>query len=87
MYNNKKFNHNLNVLGYKIRECREKNKISQAQLSAKLQVLGIDIPKNSIQKLECNNRIIKDFELAGISKVLNVSTDYLMEDFKNQLPN
>ena len=86
MRNNKKFNNNLNVLGYKIREYREKKKISQEQLSAKLQVLGIDIPKNSIQRLECNNRIIKDFELAGISQVLNVSVDLLMKDFKSQLP-
>lgn len=60
MKNNKKYNENLNVLGYKIREYREKKKLPQAQLSDKLQLLGINIPKNSIQRLECNNRVIKD---------------------------
>lgn len=85
MRNNKKYNKNLNVLGDKIRTYREKNKLSQAQLSARLQVLGIDIPKNSIQRLECNNRVIKDFELAGISKVLNVSIDEMLEDFIKEL--
>lgn len=86
MNNNKKFNKNLNVLGDKIRKYRKQSNLSQAELSARLQVLGIDIPKNSIQRLECNNRVIKDFELAGISKVLNVSIDILLQDFIKQLP-
>ena len=85
MNNNKKFNKDLNVIGSKIRFYREKQNLSQAQLSAKLELLGISIPKNSIQRLECNNRIIKDFELAGISKVLNISTDMLLQDFINDL--
>lgn len=85
MNNNKKFNKDLNVIGSKIRYYREQKNLSQAQLSAKLELLGISIPKNSIQRLECNNRIIKDFELAGISKVLNISTDTLLKDFINDL--
>ncbi len=85
MNNNKKFNKDLNVIGSKIRYYREQRNLSQAQLSAKLELLGISIPKNSIQRLECNNRIIKDFELAGISKVLNISTDALLKDFINDL--
>lgn len=86
MKNNKKFNKNLNVLGEQICKYRKENNLSQAQLSAKLQVLGIDIPKNSIQRLESNNRIIKDFELAGIAKVLNISIDKLLQDFIKSLP-
>jgi transcriptional regulator with XRE-family HTH domain len=85
MNNSQKYNKNLNVIGDKIRYYREQKGLSQAQLSAKLELLGISIPKNSIQRLECNNRIIKDFELAGISKVLNVSIDLLLKDFINNL--
>lgn len=85
MNNSTKFNKNLNVLGYKIREYRIKNKLSQADLSAKLQLLGIDIPKNSIQRLECNNRIIKDYELIAIVKILNISIDLLLQDFIKEL--
>lgn len=85
MNNSRKFNKDLNVLGTKIRECREKQNISQAQLSAQLELLGISIPKNSIQRLECNARVIKDYELAGISKVLNVSIDSLLKDFIKEL--
>ncbi len=81
MNNSTKLNKNLNVLGNKINKYRKQNNLSQAELSAKLELLGISIPKNSIQRLECNDRIIKDYELAGISKVLNVSIDLLLEDF------
>ena len=81
MKNNIKYDGKLNVLGSTIRLYRERCKLSQADLSAKLLLIGIDIPKNSIQRLESGNRVIKDFELAGISKVLNVSTDVLLQDF------
>ena len=80
-YNNGK----LNVIGSVIRKYREGCNLSQAELSAKLLLLGIDVPKNSIQRLECGNRVIKDYELAGISKILNVSTDVLLKDFMKDL--
>ena len=85
MNNNVKYNGKLNVIGSVIREYRENQNLLQSDLSAKLTLLGIDIPKNSVQRLECGNRIIKDFELAGISKVLNISTDVLLKDFIKSL--
>ena len=85
MRNCSKYNENLNVLGSVIREYRIERNLSQADLSAKLELIGISIPKNSIQRLECNDRVIKDFELAGISKVLNVSLDILLKDFIDSL--
>ena len=81
MKNSVKYEGKLNVIGYVIRKYREEANLSQADLSAKLTLLGIDIPKNSVQRLECGDRIIKDYELAGISKILNVSTDTLLKDF------
>ncbi len=85
MKNNTKYDGKLNILGSIIRQYRENMNLSQADLSAKLLLIGIDIPKNSIQRLECGNRIIKDYELAGISKVLKVSTDTLLESFIDNL--
>ena len=83
MNNNKKFNKDLNVIGSKIRYYREQKNLSQAQLSAKLELLGISIPKNSIQRLECNNRIIKDFELAGITKVYKLWREFFSSDYSS----
>jgi len=85
MKNSTKYNNNLNVIGEKIKYYREMNNLSLSQLSDKLQLIGIDIPKNSLQRLEKGKRIIKEYELAGFSKVLKVSTDKLLEDFFNEL--
>lgn len=85
MKNSTKYNDNLNVIGNKIKYYREINNLSLSQLSDKLQLLGIDISKNSLQRLEKGNRIIKEYELAGLSKVLKVSTDELLKEFIKEL--
>lgn len=85
MNNIRKYNDKLNVIGDKIRYYREKQNLSLVDLSNKLLLLGVDIPKNSLQRLEHGNRIIKEYELAGFSKVLGVSTDILLKDFMNEL--
>ena len=85
MKNSVKYNDKLNVIGPVIRTYREQANLSQADVSAKLTLLGIDVPKNSVQRLESGDRIIKDYELAAISKILNVSTDTLLKDFLDKL--
>ena len=85
MKNSVRYDNKLNVIGSVIRKYREKCHLSQADLSAKLLLLGIDIPKNSVQRLECGDRIIKNYELAGISKVLDVSPNLLLEEFIKEL--
>ena len=86
MSNNiKKYNDKLNVIGNKIRFYRERNNLSLVDLSNKLILLGIDIPKNSLQRLEHGKRVIIDFELAGFAKDLNISTDDLLKDFIDTL--
>lgn len=85
MNNITKYSNQLNVIGNKIKYYRTKRNLSQAGLSNKLLLLGIDIPKNSIQRIESGDRIIKDYELAGLSKVLKVSTDILLLDFFKEL--
>ncbi len=85
MNNNRKFKNKLNVIGKQIKNCRKENNLTIQELSDKLMLIGIDIPKNSLQRLENGNRIIKDYELAGISKILNVSVDLLLKDFIEDL--
>ncbi len=85
MKNSVRYDNKLNIIGSVIRKYREKSHLSQAEVSSKLLLLGIDIPKNSIQRLECGDRIIKDYELAGISKVLGISPNLLLEKFMKEL--
>ena len=80
MNNTIKYNGKLNAIGSKIKEYRIKNNMTQQQLTDKMQLFGIDINKNSLQKIENNNKIIKEYELAVLSIIFNVPTDELLKD-------
>lgn len=80
MNNTIKYNGKLNAIGSKIKEYRIKHNMTQQQLTDKMQLFGIDINKNSLQKIESNNRIIKEYELAVLSIIFDVSTDELLKD-------
>ena len=83
--NVRKYNDKLNVIGSVIRYYREKNGLSLTDLSKKLQLYALDIPKNSLQRLEMGNRIITDYELAVFSKIFNVTTDTLLNEFLKEI--
>lgn len=85
MNNITKYNGKLNVVGTKIKYYREKNRWSLSELSNKLMLIGIDIHKSSIQRLEVGERVIKDYELAGFAKVFNISPNTLLKDFSEEL--
>ena len=80
MKNTITFNGKLNAIGNRIKEYRVKNNMTQKELTEQLQLLGIDINKNSLQKIENRNRIIKEYELSAFSKIFNVSADELLDD-------
>jgi hypothetical protein len=48
-------------------------------LSEKLQLLGIDVDKNAIQRIESGQRFVTDIELLGFKLVFNVSFDVLLQ--------
>ncbi len=81
MFQCSKYNDFLNVSYKKIKELRIKNKLSLSMLSTKLALLGIDIPKPSLHKLEKGERIIKDFELYAFAYIFKVPIEELLEDF------
>lgn len=67
-----------NICGGKIREARLNKKLTQETFAAKLQVEGMDIARNSISRLETGNRLVTDFELKIIAKVLDVDINWLL---------
>ena len=87
MYQCSKYNNQLNVSSKKIKELRLKNNLSLSGLSTKLALMGIDIPKPSLHKLEKGNRIIKDYELYALSIVFNVPIEELLGDFISEFKN
>ena len=52
MNNTIKYNGKLNAVGSRIKEYRKQNKMTQKQLAEKLQLYGIDLNKNSLQKMK-----------------------------------
>lgn len=67
-----KFKDKSNFVGELIATSRKSANISQNKLASKMQLLGVNIGKNDISKIECSKRIIKDYELIAIKDILNI---------------
>ena len=80
-----KYNDKLNVIGDKIRNYREKEKLSLSQMSDKLMLMGIDIPKSSLQNIEKGKRVVKEYEFYALCKFFNVSMEEMLKDFIKEL--
>lgn len=82
MYKNKCVDGNLNISGKKISMLRKEMqpKTSQKKLADMLQLIGLDLDKNAIQKIESGKRFVTDIELKYFAKILKVSTDWLLEE-------
>lgn len=68
---------NANITGERIKEARIKAGMSQQQLSAKLELMAIYVCRGSVSRIETGERAVTDIEIDAISKVLNVSLNYL----------
>lgn len=68
-----------NVCGKNIAVLRKGLSLSQRELADKLQLVGLDVDKNTIQRIECGKRFVTDIELRKIADVLNISTDELIK--------
>ena len=79
-----RYNGNMNVIGRLIKEYRIKKGLSYEKLSAKLELMGISIHKQSLYDIENNKRTVKDYELFGISHVLKINVNDLLEDIKKE---
>ena len=82
MYKNKADDGKNNICGQKIREIRLncEEKVSQRKLADKLQVSGLDVDKNAIQRIENGSRFVTDIELKKIAQVLKVSYQDLLDE-------
>ncbi len=81
MYKNRSGDGGNNISGRKIKELRISSvpRLSQRALAEKLQLLGLDLDKNAIQKIENGKRFVTDIELKVFAKCFDVTADYLLE--------
>lgn len=69
-----------NVIGSRVRQARKMSSpsVSQIDLVARLQVLGLKIEQSAISKIENGQRPVLDTEIVAIAKALNVSVEWLL---------
>ena len=73
MQKNSKFNDSYNIIGENIKRIRKEKKITQEDLCARMQVMGYQISRSDISKLENGKKFIADFEVYGFAKALKIS--------------
>lgn len=70
-----------NLTGEKIKQYRKERKMSQQQLSAKLETLAVYICRGSISRIEDGSRTVTDIELYGLSQILQVPIEKFFENY------
>lgn len=75
-----KYKNKLNFLGKLIAIKRKELNMSQNILAGKMQLLGVNIGKNDISKIESQNRTIKDYELIALKDILNIDLNNIHLD-------
>ena len=80
MFKNKAASGRLNLCGERIQMYRKQlpEKTSQRKLAVMLQIHGLDLEKNAIQKIENGERFVTDIELKAFAEVLGVSYEDLL---------
>ena len=78
MFTNKSSDGQNNLSGVVIEKRRKEMGKSQRQLADMLQIAGLDIDKNAIQRIEARKRFVTDIELTYFSKVLNLPYEILL---------
>ncbi len=79
MFINKTSDGRNNICGKNIARLRTELKISQRELAARMQLVGLDIDKNAIQRIECGKRFVTDIEIIAFSQVFHVEFGDLLQ--------
>lgn len=79
MFTNKSKNGENNLCGKAVELRRKEMGKSQRQLADLLQLAGLDVDKNAIQRIESGKRFVTDIEITYLSKVLGLSYEALLK--------
>ncbi len=80
MYKNCAPDGRRNLCGKRVAVLRKSRmpKLSQRGLAEMLQLDGLDVDKNAIQRIESGQRFVTDVELKALAHALNVSIEELL---------
>ena len=67
-----------NLIGPKVRALRRAKNLSQEQMSAQLQLLGMDSERGVVKRIENGSRFVTDVELCLLAEYFRISVSELL---------
>jgi len=67
----------INIIGSRIRKIRDEKGFTQEQIAAKCQVLGFDLTRGTLAKIESGVRGVSDHEIPFIARALDTPIEAL----------
>jgi transcriptional regulator with XRE-family HTH domain len=71
---------NKNLISENLIRLRQKNHLSQRDLAKKLQLVGCDMDRNVITRIETQKRYVTDIELVKLCEVLKTTFEELTKN-------
>ena len=71
---------NKNLISHNLIRLRQQHGVSQRELARQLQLLGCDVDKNVITRIETQKRYVTDIEIQKICEFFNVSFEELIDN-------
>ena len=69
-----------NLIGDIVKKYRKAAKMSQQELSVKLELLGVYVCRGSISRIEDKSRTVTDIELYALAEALSIPWDELIPE-------
>lgn len=79
MFINKSNDGKNNICGERVARYRKQMNISQRQLADALQLLGLDVDKNAVQRIEAGKRFVTDIEIVYLAQALKTTVNNLLD--------
>ncbi len=75
-----------NIIGERVRLARRRAKprVTQIDLAARLQTLGLQVDQAAISRIESGSHEVTDVEVAMIAKALGVTAGWLFGESENE---
>ena len=73
----KKYENKSNVIGNLIKKYREEKGLKKIEVSSMLQLHAVYLDITELKRIEDGTQIVKDFELIGLCKVLDINYEDL----------
>ena len=67
-----------NIIGPIVRDLRTKKGLTQAALAAKLNIIGWDLSRDTLAKIEAQTRWVADFEIPLLAKSIGITPSELL---------